>query len=843
MKRVTDPKVLAELNAPSGTLVTDPDLLAELNAGVAPTAVGNKDSVTPTGVRAPGSGVTVTLEPEGDEPPPQEPTQPEPKSGFARAAQNVGYGLGDIVEGAGNIPGMLIDPAVAAMNWATGAPVSKPYGARLRESMGLPQNPNPVSSAISKGGASALTGSGIAGLVRGATTGVTSEVARQLATAPIMDTISGGLSGLAGEKAHEAKMGPVFEVAASLLGGLTPVSAVAAAKHLALPRGALSQVAQAAQRQGVDLMAADVGGPSVKMLTAGAKQGFLSAGPVTAKAENTMNQLHAAASRTADAAGTVLPEDTAGSALQKAGEVFSKATSQFGGRMYDRAEKLAGDARIVPEAAITALNGHIAKLQEAGKVAAPAVKELTKYLTSLSQEGGITVNGARQIRTLLRKGWQTDALRNTDAQRIMKDVGENLSNDVTQGLAANGTEEGAKAANAFKAADAFWRTRVETIDKILEPVIGASKSGEDVINAVESMARGKTGGVQRLRGLLGALPGDEANDVRATLIDRLGRSAPGVQNETGTAFSPATFATNWAKMSEAGKNALFGHDPKLRNNLDDIVLLTSKVKGAQRYANTSNTAGAAGVQAVMSGSTFAAGAAAGHGVLGGIGAMVGSAVLQTLSAHALASKALTDWILRAPRIGSARAFDSYIGQLKSIALREPAIAADISQLHDALTQSAPSSPSNPEDDKINFTPGFEKNNGSSAIKPTAQADLPISQPQFENLVGRVIQQESGGDPNAVSNKGAKGLMQVMHHTGFDPGMGVMPMRNDSPEENMRFGRDYLAALLKRYDDVPTALAAYNWGLGNVDEWIAGGRKGELPEETQAYIRNIVSEGE
>lgn len=725
MKPVTDPKLLDELNAPSGTLVTDPDLLAELNGGVAPTAVGHKDSVEPTSFTAPGSGITITLDPQGDKPPPkssQPDLPPEPKSGFDSLAQNFGYGVSDIVEGAGNVPGMLIDPALAAWNWATGAPASKPYGVLLSESMGLPQNPDPVSSAINKGMVSALTGSGLAGLVRGATVGVTSAVARQLATAPIMDTISGGLSGLAGEKAHEAKMGPVFEIAASLLGGLTPVSAVAAAKRLALPRGALSQVAQAAQRQGVDLMAADVGGPSVKMLTAGAKQGFLSSGPVTAKAENTMNQLHAAASRTADAAGTVLPEDTAGSALQRAGQVFSRATAQFGGRMYDRAERLAGNARIIPEAALSVIDNHIASLSEAGEAAGPVLTALQTYRTSLAQTGGITVNGARQIRTLLRNAGQTDALRNTPAQRILNDVGANLSDDVTQGLAAAGSP---RAAGAFRAADTFWRTRVETIDNILEPVIGANKSGEDVINAVESMARGKTGGVQRLRGLLGALPGDEASDVRATLIDRLGRSAPGVQNETGTAFSPATFATNWAKMSEAGKNALFGTDAALRKNLDDVVLLTSRVKDAQRYSNTSNTAGAVGVQAMMSGSTFAAGATAGHGVLGGVGAMVGSAVLQTLSSHALASKALTDWILRAPRIGSARAFDSYIGQLKSIALREPAIAADISQLHGALTQSAPSSPSNPEDNKINFTPGFEKNNGSSAIKPTAQAGTSI----------------------------------------------------------------------------------------------------------------------
>jgi soluble lytic murein transglycosylase-like protein len=49
-------------------------------------------------------------------------------------------------------------------------------------------------------------------------------------------------------------------------------------------------------------------------------------------------------------------------------------------------------------------------------------------------------------------------------------------------------------------------------------------------------------------------------------------------------------------------------------------------------------------------------------------------------------------------------------------------------------------------------------------------------------------------------------------------------------------------LLKKYDnDLVYALAGYNWGQGNVDKWIKKGAKfGDLPAETQDYIRSISS---
>lgn len=97
------------------------------------------------------------------------------------------------------------------------------------------------------------------------------------------------------------------------------------------------------------------------------------------------------------------------------------------------------------------------------------------------------------------------------------------------------------------------------------------------------------------------------------------------------------------------------------------------------------------------------------------------------------------------------------------------------------------------------------------------------------LTPSTIAVESGGDPNAVSPKGARGLMQVMPTTARDPGYGVTPS-NGTQEDDVRTGRDYLAAMLRKYKgDISTARAAYNAGPGRVD------RGGPLPQETVNYV--------
>jgi hypothetical protein len=102
--------------------------------------------------------------------------------------------------------------------------------------------------------------------------------------------------------------------------------------------------------------------------------------------------------------------------------------------------------------------------------------------------------------------------------------------------------------------------------------------------------------------------------------------------------------------------------------------------------------------------------------------------------------------------------------------------------------------------------------------------------------------ESGGDPNAVSPKGAVGTMQTMPETLRDPGYGVRPAQNDTPAELERVGRDYLQAMIAKYPgNLSHALAAYNWGPGNTDKWIAAGADpAKLPKETRDYIPKVMA---
>ena len=111
--------------------------------------------------------------------------------------------------------------------------------------------------------------------------------------------------------------------------------------------------------------------------------------------------------------------------------------------------------------------------------------------------------------------------------------------------------------------------------------------------------------------------------------------------------------------------------------------------------------------------------------------------------------------------------------------------------------------------------------------------------EFQALRDRVEQTESGGNPNAVSPKGAVGTMQTLPTTLADPGYGVTPAKDSSAAERKRVGNDYLRAMVDKYGNPRDALVAYNWGPGNANDWIAAGRDPRLlPQETQAYLAKI-----
>ena len=125
----------------------------------------------------------------------------------------------------------------------------------------------------------------------------------------------------------------------------------------------------------------------------------------------------------------------------------------------------------------------------------------------------------------------------------------------------------------------------------------------------------------------------------------------------------------------------------------------------------------------------------------------------------------------------------------------------------------------------------------------------------ENLVFAVIKAESNFDENAVSHREAIGLMQVMEGTAKDVAKkyGIEIDSNRAKEEilnvqnNINIGTKYLAVLLEKYGNKELAVAAYNAGIGTVDNWIEkkiiksdGSDIENIPyKETNNYVRKIL----
>jgi hypothetical protein len=137
---------------------------------------------------------------------------------------------------------------------------------------------------------------------------------------------------------------------------------------------------------------------------------------------------------------------------------------------------------------------------------------------------------------------------------------------------------------------------------------------------------------------------------------------------------------------------------------------------------------------------------------------------------------------------------------------------------------------------VQKTPLSETGPGVSAIKPKGQEIDEIIQGAAEqygvepSLIKAVISVESNGNPQAVSPAGAQGLMQLMPRTAAELGV-INPF---DPSQNIRAGTQYLSRLLNRYQgNQKLALAAYNWGMGNLEKNPTG-----LPQETRNYIVRV-----
>lgn len=100
----------------------------------------------------------------------------------------------------------------------------------------------------------------------------------------------------------------------------------------------------------------------------------------------------------------------------------------------------------------------------------------------------------------------------------------------------------------------------------------------------------------------------------------------------------------------------------------------------------------------------------------------------------------------------------------------------------------------------------------------------------EDLFLRLVQQESGWNPHAVSHAGATGLAQLMPGTAAK--LGVDP---SDPQQNLDGGARYLSMMYSKFGSWRLALAAYNAGPAAVE------KHGGIPPyaETKDYVKAIL----
>jgi soluble lytic murein transglycosylase len=117
------------------------------------------------------------------------------------------------------------------------------------------------------------------------------------------------------------------------------------------------------------------------------------------------------------------------------------------------------------------------------------------------------------------------------------------------------------------------------------------------------------------------------------------------------------------------------------------------------------------------------------------------------------------------------------------------------------------------------------------------------------LIKAIMKKESNLNVNAISSKGAVGLMQLMPKTAREvseqlkvPNLSIGSLKK--PKTNIMFGVYYVSKLLNHYNNsLILALSAYNAGIGNVDKWYK--QKTDLKikdipfEETKNYVKSII----
>lgn len=417
----------------------------------------------------------------------------------------------------------------------------------------------------------------------------------------------------------------------------------------------------AADRQGITPFVGDV---STSAAAAAGKlaQTQAGVGPVTKAAKATYNTTAAARDRLARVVGNPMKDEALGYRLSEGAKKAIAREHDNAQAFYKTAERQSEGLRIRPTESYQTISDEIDKIADTG-LGDKALNIFRRVQDRMTQ-GPMSVETLRNIRTQIREDLATEGIRGGKADAAARRVMEAITKDVDSALRSNGMEG---AADAFQQGDQLWAAYTELTDNVIAPIIGKEGdfSGEAVVKRLQADLRGNNA---RAAHFLRALPAEEQQLARSSIIQSLGRTRDG-------SFGFGEFVKNWEDIGDSAKEAYFGAE--LRAALNDLDTVARGAKQSNRWANYSNSGGAinAPIETVLA-----------FGTLGT------SAILTSVSARLLTSKAAVKWLTAAVKKPNEAALSAHVKRLSGLAEAEPAIANELLNLQQRLTESLSRSP-------------------------------------------------------------------------------------------------------------------------------------------------------
>lgn len=501
-------------------------------------------------------------------------------------------------------------------------------------------------------------------------------VGRELSRSPIVQGASAASGAAAGALAEEQGAGPVGQTAATLVGGLLPGSAARMATVgrqasefgvSRLPAAAMS-LAGATEPTRAATIRLFRGGKSQAELAKTLEE-FRAAGTTPSVGQMTgspnIQQIESTAGRFPTALATmrgkaISQQQEIGKRVQelraqispvkepyivgrgaKKGfeEVFVPRARATQRALYEKADSLIPPAlvRIPPTRTQQALDDVLQRFEATpelqGQLGNKQLMAIRDAIASGKNEAGeIPLSTMRDLRA-----WAGEKLANVDltpdiSRAQVKAIYKALSEDFDAAVSNFD-----KTKQAFSRANNFTRAFHDRMDMVQDTL---SRSNPDEI--YRSILSNSAEGPTKLTAMLRSIPKDDQKAVVSAFVNRMGRVAPGMQDETGELFSSRTFLTNYNKLDKASKQVLFGRfGSKYQQDLQKIAAVADKIdKASQVLANPPGTAAAGGAI----GSTMAVAGGAMSGKFGFASGVIGTLIGANQAARLYTNPRFVEWL-------------------------------------------------------------------------------------------------------------------------------------------------------------------------------------------------------